>query len=326
MDNFCHTLVGAALGEAGLKRRTRFGNATLMIASNLPDLDVLAFATNTPTVALRRGWTHGVLAQALLPILLTAVVLAVARRGPSTSRGTSPSTSLGTSPGPPIRARELLLLSYIGVILHVLMDLLNNYGVRLLMPFDRRWFYGDVLFILDPWLWLVLGAGIWIARRAHSPKVARRSLLVASAYVLAMIISARAARGEIVDRWQQVDGRAPQALMVGPGPVTPLRRDVIIDAGRYYETGTFTWWPRRVRFDQVTVPKNDDDPRVAIARTAPNIRAFLVWSRFPFWTLEPVPGGTRVTVGDMRFAGGAGLARRNFTQSTVIADPEGPGR
>jgi hypothetical protein len=32
MDNLCHTLVGAALGEAGLKRRTRFASATLMIA------------------------------------------------------------------------------------------------------------------------------------------------------------------------------------------------------------------------------------------------------------------------------------------------------
>src|SRR5690349_11617106 len=65
MDNVCHTLVGAALGEAGLKRGTRLGLVTLMIASNLPDLDVLVFLTSTPSVAFRRGWTHGVLAQAV---------------------------------------------------------------------------------------------------------------------------------------------------------------------------------------------------------------------------------------------------------------------
>src|SRR6185295_11108606 len=53
VDNLCHTLVGAALGEAGLKRRTAFGDATLMIASNLPDMDVLVFATGTPSVAFR---------------------------------------------------------------------------------------------------------------------------------------------------------------------------------------------------------------------------------------------------------------------------------
>ena len=311
MDNLCHTLVGAALGEAGLKRRTRFGNATLMIASNLPDIDVLVFATNTPSVAFRRGWTHGIHAQAILPVILTAVVLAVARRRP------------GRAGDPPVRAGQLLLLSYLGVILHVLMDLLNNYGVRLLMPIDRRWFYGDVLFIVDPWLWLVLGIGVWIARRRRSSRAACASLLVASAYVLAMIISARAARSEIVDRWRQVDGRAPQALMVGPVPVTPLRRDVIIDAGDHYETGTFTCVPRSVRFDQVQVPKNDGDPRVAIASQAPNIRAFLVWSRFPFWTFEPVTGGTRVTVSDMRFVGGPGVAQRSFTQSVVVAASPG---
>ena len=55
MDNVCHTLVGAAFGEAGLKRRTRFGGATLMIAANLPDLDVLVFTTDVPSVAFRRG-------------------------------------------------------------------------------------------------------------------------------------------------------------------------------------------------------------------------------------------------------------------------------
>ena len=75
MDNVCHTLVGAAIGKAGLKARTRFGNPALMIAANLPDLDVLVFATGTPAVAFRRGWTHGLIAQALLPIAFTLVLL-----------------------------------------------------------------------------------------------------------------------------------------------------------------------------------------------------------------------------------------------------------
>jgi inner membrane protein len=313
MDNLCHTLVGAALGDAGLKRRTRFAGATLMIASNLPDVDVLVFATGMPSVAFRRGWTHGILADVLLPPLLTAVILLVASR-------------LGTRGGslePPIRPRQLLLLSYLGVIVHVLMDLLNNYGVRLLMPFSQHWFYGDVLFIIDPWLWIMLGAGIALSRRWRSATPARGSLLVAAAYVLAMIVSARAARAEIVDRWQQVEGKPPQALMVGPVPATPLRRQVIIDAGDRYESGTYTWQPRCVRFDAGAVAKNDSDPRVAFARPAPNIRAFLVWSRFPFWTLEPVAGGTRVTVGDMRFVGGPGVAARNFTQSVVVSASPG---
>ena len=309
MDNLCHTLVGAALGEAGLKRRTRFGIATLMIASNLPDVDVLVFATGTPSVAFRRGWTHGILADALLPPLLTAVMLFVAAR------------RTATSGEPSLRPMQLLLLSYVGVILHVLMDLLNTYGVRLLMPFSQHWFYGDVLFIIDPWLWLALGTGVSLSICRRTPNWSRASLAVAAAYVLAMLVSARAARAEMIDRWQQVEGQPPHALMVGPIPVTPLQRQLIIDAGNRYETGMFTWRPRHIRFDQDDVAKNDTDPRVAIARQAPNIGAFLIWSRFPFWIMEPVDGGTRVTVGDMRFNGGRGVVGRNFTQSTIVRGP-----
>ncbi len=78
-----------------------------------------------------------------------------------------------------------------------------------------------------------------------------------------------------------------------------------------------------MRFDAAAVPKPDTDPRVAAVSGAPNIRAFLVWSRFPFWTIEPGPGGARVTVGDMRFVGGPGVAARNFTQSAVVSASPG---
>src|SRR5207253_5466015 len=180
---------------------------------------------------------------------LTAIVVAVARRRGRTD----------------VRPRSILLLSYLGVLVHVAMDLLNNYGVRLLMPFSQHWFYGDVLFIIDPWMWLLLGAGIWLARRWRSVRPARAALLLVAVYVLAMIVSARLARAEIIDRWQQVEGRPPRALMVGPLPITPLRRQVIIDAGDRYETGMFTWLPRNVRFDPGAVAKNDTNPRVALA-------------------------------------------------------------
>ena len=71
MDNLCHTLVGAALGEAGLKRRTPLAMATLLVGANLPDVDAVTYVyADSPTsFAFRRGWTHGVLAMAVLPIL-----------------------------------------------------------------------------------------------------------------------------------------------------------------------------------------------------------------------------------------------------------------
>jgi inner membrane protein len=42
------------------------------------------------------------------------------------------------------------------------MDWTNNYGVRPLLPWSGRWFYGDLVYIVDPWLWLVLGGASFL--------------------------------------------------------------------------------------------------------------------------------------------------------------------
>ena len=302
MDNVCHTLVGAALGEAGLKRGSRWGAAALMISANIPDLDVLVFATDTPSVSFRRGWTHGILAQLALPVLLTAAFWLLNQRRPP-RRGDAQ----------PFRAGWVLLLSYVGVYSHVFLDYLNNYGVRLLTPFDWRWFYGDAVFIVDPWLWLVLGLGVWLARRRQAPAWSRHALVVASIYIAMMLTSARVARGIVEAQWTSEHGARPRALMVGPTFVSPMTRDVIVDAGDHYERGTFSW-PSALTLSPERIPKNDDRPEIVAARHDPRVQALLVWSRFPFWTLEPADGGTRVTVIDARF-----MARgATFSASTVV--------
>src|SRR5687767_9182428 len=129
-----------------------------MISANLPDIDVLSFfVASVNPISFRRGWTHGVIAQLLLPVALSSAMWAVGRvlghRG-----GDRPER-------PPLHFGWLLLLSYVGVYSHVFLDYLNNYGVRLLAPFDWRWFYGDALFIADVWMWLALGVGVWLTRR-----------------------------------------------------------------------------------------------------------------------------------------------------------------
>jgi inner membrane protein len=309
MDNVCHTLVGAAFGEAGLKYRTRFGAAALMISANIPDVDVFVFATGTPPVSFRRGITHGVIAQILLPIVLTGIFMAIAWLRPSEG-----------DDRPPLKPAWLLLLSFAGVSSHVFLDFLNNYGVRLMTPFSWRWFYGDSVFIIDPWLWLVLGVGIWLTRRRQVTTPVRGALIFAMAYIVLMLVSARTARGIVERVWHDRRGASPVALMVGPLPLTPFTREVIVDAGDHYETGTYSWWSTALTLRPDRVPKNDDRPEVSAAREAPNVRAFLVWSRFPYWTLRPEGQNVRVSVFDMRFAGGG----RGFSQSVVV--PKDPVR
>jgi len=303
LDNICHTLTGAALSRAGLGGRTRFGPTALLVGANLPDLDVLVFATNQSAVAFRRGWTHGVVAQVALPVLLTAVLWLLARRRASGHRT-------------PLRPAWLLALSYLGVLSHVGLDYLNTYGVRLLAPFDWRWFYGDAVFIVDPWLWFVLGAGTWLARRHGTTRPARVAIVTALCYVAAMVAGTRVARAAVLEAWREAGNRPPRAVMVGPVPLRPLSREVILDAGDAYVSGRFAF-PADVAFSPERVPKNDTAPSVEVASRADDVRAFLVWSRFPYWTIEPegAAGQVRVTVGDMRF-GAQGGAR--FRASALV--------
>lgn len=290
MDNLCHTLVGAAIGETGLKRRTAYGNAALMIGANLPDLDALVFVTGTSSVAFRRGWTHGPLALALLPVAMAAAFVWFDRRKSRRS-----GVSGRAQPG------MLLLFGYIGVFTHVFLDYLNVYGVRLLMPFEPRWFYGDALFIIDPWTWLALGTGVLLARRGRTAAPALASLVIVSAYIGVMMWLAGGARRIVLDAWTAARGEAPRAMMVGPVPIHPLNKEIIVDAGDHYVIGTFGWWPRSVRFEATPIPKNDDAPEAQAAREHPDVRGVLVWARFPYFRINPAVAGAAVTVEDARY-------------------------
>ncbi len=171
MDPLCHTLVGGILADTGLKRHSTLAAATLIVGANLPDLDVLAhFHGRDAALHFRRGWTHGVLALVVLPILLTWLMIGVDRwrrwRGHQ---------------GPRVRPGRLLLLAGLAVASHPLLDWLNTYGVRLLMPFDGRWLYGDALFIVDPWLWLLLGGVLFLNHSEGARGVAAWAALAALA-------------------------------------------------------------------------------------------------------------------------------------------------
>ena len=153
MDPLAHTLLGASLAETPLKRWTAMATPALILGANAADIDaVTLFISRDVSLGFRRGWTHGVLAMAVLPLVLTGLLLLL-DRGIARWRGREPSA----------RAGPLIALSYIAVLTHPALDWLNTYGIRLLMPFSGQWFYGDALFIVDPWIWLLAGVPVMLA-------------------------------------------------------------------------------------------------------------------------------------------------------------------
>lgn len=155
MDPLAHTLVGASLAETGLRRVTPLATATLVLGASAPDIDILAsFHGRDASLGFRRGITHGVLAMVVLPVVLTGLMLAWDRW---VRRRRRPDAEAA-------RAGPLFGLALLSILSHPALDWLNTYGVRLLSPFDGRWFYGDAVFIIDPWLWLLMAAPVVLAR------------------------------------------------------------------------------------------------------------------------------------------------------------------
>ena len=301
MDNLCHTLVGAALGQAGLKRRTPLAMATLLVGANLPDVDAVTYVyADSPTsFAFRRGWTHGVLAMAVLPVVLAGAMVAWDR---FVRRRRRPEKA-------PARFRALLLLSFVSVISHPLLDFLNTYGVRFLYPFSKRWFYGDALFIVDPWVWVALAVGIaWSAgrrRRGHArpEQPSRVALGLTAVYILAMLASSAAGRS-LVHRAALAAGLSPGRAIVSPVAIDPLQRIVSLEVPGGYRVGTMRWRTRpAIPLAPEFIPRNDRDPlAVAAARTRDGSK-FLVWARFPYFEVQRKADAATVTIRDARYPG-----------------------
>lgn len=275
-----------------------------MIGANLPDVDGLSyvFARGVDALALRRGWTHGVLAMAVLPAALAGGMaawdrLVRRRRRPGLERARWPA---------------LWLLAFVAVLSHPLLDFLNTYGVRFLMPFSGRWFYGDALFIVDPWLWLALAAGIagsrWRARRgaANAGRPAGVALALSATYILAMLAAGLAGRG-IAAREARAAGLAFERLMVGPVPWSPATRTVVFETADGYRFGRLRLWPRpALALSPHRWEKGAASAGAREAAATREGREFLSWARFPAFSTEVSAGKTLVLLRDARYPGRGG--------------------
>jgi inner membrane protein len=220
MDPVTHSLAGAALSRAGLHRTTPLATATLVAAANVPDLDVVAYVNGTyAALAARRGITHGPLAMLLLPLVVTAVILLFDRFW---RRRRDPAAV-------PTRPLAVAGLAFVGVLTHSPLDWMNTYGIRLLMPFSERWFYGDALFIIDPWLWLLLAlpvAGLAVSRRGRLGWI----VLAAAATLLVMLAPQVPTAGRIM--W--VLALAAVVARAVAGPAGPRTAQLVLGAALLY--------------------------------------------------------------------------------------------
>lgn len=341
MDNITHTLVGITLGRTPLGRAGRGTTAALVLASNLPDVDIVTAARGaTAYIHWHRGPTHGPIGILGLGVLSAGLVWLWDRYDRRRRPDQPPLAPFAT----------LALVGIVGVLFHVLMDLPTSYGTRLLSPFDWHWYSLDWMPIIDVYLLVALGAGLFFGR--HSAAAKRRNaaivlLLMAVNYGIRGVSHARALAAAPalfgptlpdrcpgatdqpwLERWPRppVDAvssgrRCLVELAAMPSFASPFSWRIVVRMSNAYELtdadllalrgGAAPWRVNR-RYPNIWTPA-----AFQAAKTDGG-QVLLGFSRFAaVRAFEGRDGTTTVRFTDMRFAGG----RISPNQSSSRPDP-----
>ncbi|KEO91608.1 hypothetical protein EH31_02755 [Erythrobacter longus] len=280
MDNLTHSLVGAVMGQAGLKRKTGLAMPALIIGANLPDVDAACFfwLEGTEHLGFRRGITHGPPALVILPLILAGLLWGFDRW--QAKRGMRPEKRVTVHFG------WLYALSFLGALSHPLLDWMNVYGVRFWEPFAPTWAYGDTLFIVDVWLWALLIVSVWwgYAKEksgGNQRPIARGAIAIMLGYIaLNWTITWMAYQNKGVTAEPY-----PEQFIASPQPVLSLGRERIarLYDGRWvsstWEGEDAGYGYRHSAETQCLLPDLSEQ-----SRDNSQLDAFLFWSRAPFGT------------------------------------------
>jgi len=136
-----------------LEKLSPGATALCVLAANAPDSDivVLAFGDRWTFLQHHRGITHSIVGVIGLAVILPLIFYGVDRLW-SRYKDQPPQTKL----------KGLMLASFIASATHPLLDWTNNYGIRFFLPWSQKWSYGDFVFIVDPYIWLILGGSVFL--------------------------------------------------------------------------------------------------------------------------------------------------------------------
>jgi inner membrane protein len=301
VDPVTHGLLGGALAQAGFRQRWgRQATLAMVGGAMLPDIDVF-WSHGLWALETHRGITHSFVGAVGLASVLGAAVL-----------------PCGREKRWPLLA-GLALIALLGG--HLFMDLVNNYGIQLFLPFSRARPALDLVFILDPlvtgpMLGALVGGAVW---HAQAIRLARGAFAWLALYLAALGLSHGTAVAHL-RREAIAQGLTPHAVWALPTPLDPLAWAGFVDDGRYY-------WRGRVGALGGPVPlrptlKASSTVAAGLAAQSPDVQLYLWFARFPTLT-DRVEGGRRILdYTDLRFASPR-LGRRPFGRLRVFLTREG---
>lgn len=283
MDNLTHTLTGIGLaamahGTASVAGDPRLAQAVfwgVAITSQAPDLDiVLRLKGNSAYLKHHRGFSHSIPAQLLIPSVATLAVMLFF---------------------PGVSWPVVWLWSYLGVLLHVFMDLLTAYGTRAFWPLSDKMYALDILLIVDLVIITLFGTGalLWFLGR-FGPVAVFRVVWVLTALYLAL-------RGFVQYRLKKaVRAKFKDAPALSLIPTLHLLNwNFVAETDDRFWAGVISW-PNKVEVEKA-FPKIPEDRVIAAAWEAPGARVFVEFARHMWVAREETPDGHKVYFSDLRF-------------------------
>ncbi len=264
MDPVTHVLSGLAVAHAGF--RQRFGRTAVVAVTAgalAPDLDnIIGLWDQFAAIKYHRGLTHSLFGGILLALLIAWPIYRWGRHK---------------------RYRDLVGLVYLGILVHIGLDLVTSFGTRVFYPLSDARLALDLAFIIDPILTATFAIPLLTAwRRPHLATRAVRIGLAAAIVYLCLLAGTKAAAsarfaGELRQRAIVADG-----IGTVPRLLSPFRWMAIAEVpGRLYQAVVTPWsgGPIDLRF-YIQAPRNS---YVMRSDAVESVRLFLGFARFP-WT------------------------------------------
>lgn len=264
MDPITHTLAGAALAQLGFKRKAAFW--ALLISSIAPDLDYITrFWGVDIFLRYHRGITHGILALFLVPLIIA--VIAGFRKG----------------------FFYYYFLSFLGYGIHIFMDLTNQYGTRVLSPFDWNAYSLDISFIIDPYISIGLFLCVVLGRfnRKRAALISVITFILFFSYLGGRYYLRNATRDFLKEKLEA------NTYKMCPLPNDFLRWWFIAKSGDEIKVGFADLFTKRICI-QDTFTFNDKDSLIERSKETKFAKNFLYFARYPYPEIKKEGGRTIV--------------------------------
>lgn len=300
MEPVTHALTSIALGRAGLNKITRAATPMLVVSGLIADVDwVTRLGGAGSFLRGHRTITHSLVGTVAIVAAVAAASWLAGRRNPKFAVGIFPA----------------LAICAIGAGAHLLLDMLNGYGMELLWPFRMKWYAWDLVDSVDSWILFFLLVGLLVPelfRLVHEeigskPKRnGRQRGAIFGLVFVALVIAGRAFAHQraiaLLDS-REYRGQTPLVVAAFPKPSNPLLWSGVVETDNAVFNLDVPLGPGR-EFDPELADvhfKPESSVTLKNAVASSTATAFLNFARFPRASVQPEGDGFQVRLRDMRF-------------------------